>query len=315
MAFTIASVTRVSAPAAGVRRAVVPRRAAAPSIRGSSKSAGRTRLSSPSSSSRAVLARGMGHFEEQGADGSVTFRFYDENDAAAEAAARAAHEAARPPAAKATPAEASSSTATATATDDLFELNMEEAQRWIDSWKATQAAPAAAEADAPAPEAEAAFELNMEEAQRWIDAWKATQGGGAAPSAPAASAESAPSTSADVDAKLESAMEAWIASLPEKGREKLVAALTKARSVSVSQSGWSRILRPRTRGARRSLSRRLFLFPRALRISPPRVPRFQRSTSMRFNSASDAFRLRPDVALFGITLIRRRPRRRSGSCS
>ena len=51
-------------------------------------------------------------------------------------------------------------------------------------------------------------------------------------------------------------------------------------------------LRPRRRGERRSFLRTL---PER-RFSPPRVPRFQSSqTAMPFNSASDAFRLRPDI--------------------
>ena len=56
-------------------------------------------------------------------------------------------------------------------------------------------------------------------------------------------------------------------------------------------------IRPRWRGERRSL--RTF----ARRVSPPRVPRFQsRHTSTPFNSASDAYELHPDIALYGTAL-------------
>jgi len=52
-------------------------------------------------------------------------------------------------------------------------------------------------------------------------------------------------------------------------------------------------IRPRSRGERRSLRT---LSP-GVRLSPPRVPRFQsRHTSTPFNSASDAFQLHPAVA-------------------
>ena len=52
-------------------------------------------------------------------------------------------------------------------------------------------------------------------------------------------------------------------------------------------------IRPRRRGERRSLR----TFSPGGHFSPPRVPRFQsRHTAMPFNSASDAFRLHPDVA-------------------
>ena len=57
-------------------------------------------------------------------------------------------------------------------------------------------------------------------------------------------------------------------------------------------------IRPRWRGE----SRFLRTFSPGVRLSPPRVPRFQRPTSTSFNSASDAFQLRPDVCRFAWTL-------------
>ena len=60
-------------------------------------------------------------------------------------------------------------------------------------------------------------------------------------------------------------------------------------------------IRPRWRGERRSLR----TFVRSWRVSPP-TPRFQsRHTSTPFNSASDAFRLHPDVRSYGTTLTAR----------
>ena len=57
-------------------------------------------------------------------------------------------------------------------------------------------------------------------------------------------------------------------------------------------------IRPRWRGE----SRFLRTVSPGVRLSPPRVPRFQRPTSTSFNSASDAFQLRPDVCRFAWTL-------------
>ena len=138
-----------------------------------------------------VASAGEGFFSEPTNDGATMFRFYDENDSAAKAAAQAAHEAATGKKDEPEP-KSESKDPTMVSGDEEFdvEVDNEMAEQFVKQAQKDVSQPKSAEASKPA--------AKMEEK----------------------------ATGAEDDA-LTTAMNDWIHALPEKAREKLVGDLSK----------------------------------------------------------------------------------------
>ena len=138
-----------------------------------------------------VVSAGEGFFSEPTNDGATMFRFYDENDSAAKAAAQAAHEAATGKKDEPEP-KSESKDPTMVSGDEEFdvEVDNEMAEQFVKQAQKDVSQPKSAEASKPA--------AKMEEK----------------------------ATGAEDDA-LTTAMNDWIHALPEKAREKLVGDLSK----------------------------------------------------------------------------------------
>ena len=138
-----------------------------------------------------VVSAGEGFFSEPTNDGATMFRFYDENDSAAKAAAQAAHEAATGKKDEPEP-KSEAKDPTMVSGDEEFDVEMdnEMAEQFVKQAQKDVSQPKSAEASKPA--------AKMEEK----------------------------ATGAEDDA-LTTAMNDWIHALPEKAREKLVGDLSK----------------------------------------------------------------------------------------
>lgn len=138
-----------------------------------------------------VVSAGEGFFSEPTNDGATMFRFYDENDSAAKAAAQAAHEAATGKKDEPEP-KSEAKDPTMVSGDEEFdvEVDNEMAEQFVKQAQKDVSQPKSAEASKPA--------AKMEEK----------------------------ATGAEDDA-LTTAMNDWIHALPEKAREKLVGDLSK----------------------------------------------------------------------------------------
>jgi hypothetical protein len=138
-----------------------------------------------------VASAGEGFFSEPTNDGATMFRFYDENDSAAKAAAQAAHEAATGKKDEPEP-KSEAKDPTMVSGDEEFdvEVDNEMAEQFVKQAQKDVSQPKSAEASKPA--------AKMEEK----------------------------ATGAEDDA-LTTAMNDWIHALPEKAREKLVGDLSK----------------------------------------------------------------------------------------
>ena len=175
-----------------------------------------------------VASAGEGFFSEPTNDGATMFRFYDENDSAAKAAAQAAHEAATGKKDEPEP-KSEAKDPTMVSGDEEFDVEMDNdmAEQFV---KQAQKGQPKSESNDPtmvSGDEEFDVEVDNEMAEQFVkQAQKdVSQPKSAEASKPAAKMEEK-ATGAEDDA-LTTAMNDWIHALPEKAREKLVGDLSK----------------------------------------------------------------------------------------
>ena len=175
-----------------------------------------------------VASAGEGFFSEPTNDGATMFRFYDENDSAAKAAAQAAHEAATGKKDEPEP-KSEAKDPTMVSGDEEFDVEMDNdmAEQFVKQAQKGQPKSESKDPTMVSGDEEFDVEVDNEMAEQFVkQAQKdVSQPKSAEASKPAAKMEEK-ATGAEDDA-LTTAMNDWIHALPEKAREKLVGDLSK----------------------------------------------------------------------------------------